>query len=187
MLCLLYKLSLIFKAKQKHKYFSFISPDFDEQYRPKVYLSYHWEMENKATRIKEFLDRHGCKCLTDATPRPVAIGLRKPWKQSRGSKHSSTCHLQEQMSYCSVLVLCISLKYLYSDNFVKDIQLAQLHNKPTVPVMVQWCSRPLDRVYAFSRRQKTVFDMIDLSTNKTLQRNLPELLRIIMRISVPTK
>lgn len=155
--------------------------------RPKVFLSYHWDMQNKVEKIKEFLNRHGCQACTDKS-RSMVVNLTKPWQYRMFDSQTRTVQgreqrvfLQEDMSYCTVLVLCITLQYLHSDNIIKDTQLAQLHKKAVIPIMLQWCSRPLDRVASVARKLELSSGLIDMSTERLFQRNLPLLANLIIK------
>ena len=150
----------------------------------RVFLSYHWDMQNKVERIKDFLKRHGCPTCTD-TSRPMVVNTAK---KPSGQYHmfgaeTKSIFLQEEISYCTVIVLCITLKYLHSDNFTKDTQLAKLHKKSVIPIMLQWCSRPLERVATVARKLELSSRLLDMSNEQLFRRNLPELANLIKKIT----
>ena len=150
--------------------------------RPKVFLSYHWNMQSKVVKIKEFLDRNGCETTTDAS-RPIAISVL-----ARSCKEYTLLHanqtpalVQDGISNATTVILCITLKYLHCDNFIKDTKLAELHRKSVVPVLLQWCPRPLDRISAVAKRLDMTSALIDMSNEQMFRRNLPILLELIMK------
>jgi hypothetical protein len=145
--------------------------------RPKVFLSYHWNMQSKVGKIKEFLDRHGCETTTDAS-RPIAISVQA---RSRKEYTLLPALVQDGISNATIVILCITLKYLHCDNFIKDAQLAELHRKPVVPVLLQWCPRPLDKITVVAKRLDITSALIDMSNEQLFRRNLPELLEVIMK------
>lgn len=145
-------------------------------------------MQNKVERIKYFLNRHGCPTCTD-TSRPMVVNTaKKPCDQyhmfgAETKPMKDGVFLQEEISYCTVIVLCITLKYLYSDNFTKDTQLAKLHKKSVIPIMLQWCSRPLERVTTVARKLELSSRLLDMSNEQLFRRNLPELANVIKKIT----
>lgn len=143
-------------------------------------------MQNKVERIKEFLNRHGCPTATSS---PMVVNtVKKPWEQyhmfdaQTKPLKDQRVFLQEEISYCTVVVLCITLKYLHSDNFTKDTQLAKLHKKSVIPIMLQWCSRPLERMATVARKLEMSSRLIDMSNEQQFRRNLPELANLIRKI-----
>ena len=144
-------------------------------------MSYHWDTQNKVGKIKAFLDRSGCETTTDAS-RPIAISV-----QSRGLRNIALLQtkktpalVQDGIANANIVILCITLKYLHCDNFIKDTQLAELHRKPVVPVLLQWCPRPLDKIRAVAKRLDMTSALIDISNEQMLRRNLPKLLEFVM-------
>ena len=139
-------------------------------------------MQNKVGKIKEYLDRHGCETTTDAS-KPIASSIhsRSCKEFSLDQAYRTPVLVQDGISNASIVVLCITLKYLHCDNFIKDTQLAELHRKYALPVMLQWCPRPLDRIAAVAKRLDVTSALIDLSNEQLLRKNLPKLLELIMK------
>ena len=149
--------------------------------RPKVFLSYHWDMQSRVGKIKEFLDRNGCETTTDAS-RPIAVSIARPYREysSLLAIHIPAL-VHDGISKATVVILCITLKYLHCDNFIKDTQLAELHKKLVVPVLLQWCPHPLERVTAVAKRLDMTSALIDMSNEQQFRKNLPKLLELIMK------
>ena len=138
-------------------------------------------MQSKVCKIKEYLDRNGCETTTDAS-RPIAISVARSRRDHTSLTSQMTPVLvQDGISNANIVVLCITLKYLHCDNFIKDTQLAELHKKSVVPVLIQWCPRPLDRVMIVAKRLDITSALIDMSNEQLFRRNLPMLLELIMK------
>ena len=150
--------------------------------RPKVFLSYHWNMQSKVGKIKEFLDRNGCQTTTDAS-RPIATSVqaRSGNEYTSFQANKTPALVQDGISNATTVILCITLKYLHCDNFIKDTKLAELHKKPVLPVLLQWCPRPLDKVSAVAKRLDMSSMLIDMSNEQQFRRNLPKLLEFILK------
>lgn len=137
-------------------------------------------MQNKVGKIKEFLDRNGCETTTDST-RPIAVSVARSHKEYTVLSNQTPALVQDGISNASFVILCITLKYLHCDNFIKDTQLAELHKKSVVPVLLQWCPRPLDRITAVAKRLDMESPLIDMSSEQLFRRNLPKLLEFMIK------
>jgi hypothetical protein len=136
-------------------------------------------MQSKVGKIREFLDRNGCQTSTDSS-RPIATSV-----QARSGReytlHQAPALVQDRISNASIVILCITLKYLHCDNFIKDTKLAELHKKPVLPVLLQWCPRPLDKIAAVAKRLDMSSALIDMSNEQQFRRNMPKLLELILK------
>jgi hypothetical protein len=150
--------------------------------RPKVFLSYHWNMQSKVGKIREFLDRNGCQTSTDSS-RPIATSVqaRSGREYTLPQANQTPALVRDRISNASIVILCITLKYLHCDNFIKDTKLAELHKKPVLPVLLQWCPRPLDKIAAVAKRLDMSSALIDMSNEQQFRRNLPKLLELILK------
>lgn len=150
-----------------------------------MFLSYHWDVQNKVGKIKEYLDRNGCETTTDAF-KPIASSIHsRSYKEySLDQTYRTPVLVQDGISNATIVVLCITLKYLHCDNFIKDTQLAELHKKSALPIMLQWCPRPLDKITAVAKRLDVTSALIDMSNEQLLRKNLPKLLELVMKKNV---
>ncbi|EDO28203.1 predicted protein [Nematostella vectensis] len=137
--------------------------------QPRVFLSYHWDVQTKVQRLAHFLENQGFECWTDVS------GVSKqplPNTSLHGNNDTGTLQTQIKRSMKSsvAILCCITRKYICSDNCLKDLDLAELLSKPIVPLIFEW---PLE----FAREKEKVrkilapLPSIDLSNDKQFKRN----------------
>ena len=137
----------------------------DTSPRPNLFLSYHWDVQNKVQVLVQFLESHGFQCWTDVS------NANKRHAASKSPTHeSSQSQIQRNIKAAVAVVCCVTPKYVCSENCIKDLSLAESMNKPVVPVMLQWLAWPPEggRV----RRILAPLQCIDMSNDSLFKRNL---------------
>lgn len=133
--------------------------------RPNLFLSYHWDVQNKVQVLVQYLESHGYQCWTDVS------NANKRHATGHSSNHENTPNqIQRNIKAAAAVVCCVTPKYICSENCTKDLNLAASMNKPVVPVMLQWLAWPPEggRV----RRILAPLQCIDMSNESLFRRNL---------------
>ena len=130
-----------------------------------LFLSYHWDVQNKVQVLVQYLESHGYQCWTD-----VSNANKRHAKSSSPSLESAPNQIQRNIKAATAVVCCVTPKYICSENCTKDLNLAVSMNKPVVPVMLQWLAWPPEggRV----RRILAPLQCIDMSNDSLFKRNL---------------
>ncbi|XP_025110037.1 uncharacterized protein LOC112573680 isoform X2 [Pomacea canaliculata] len=89
---------------------------------PQVFLSYQWEAQDQVRSIRDHLERLGYSCWMD-------VG------QMGGGDHLRA-KIEEGLRNCKVVVACLSARYVASQLCSRELCLADLLQKPIVPVML---------------------------------------------------
>nr|KAG5698331.1 hypothetical protein BaRGS_010917 [Batillaria attramentaria] len=123
----------------------YTDPVHQSEEDPKVFISYQWDMQSKVDEIRALLERSGFACWAD-----IAMSQQRG-HSSRSSRSSATFtgqvdsasdtlqgQIQRSMRHASVVLCCITPKYLQSDNCIKDLSLAETFNKPIVPLLLRF-------------------------------------------------
>ncbi|ESP03336.1 hypothetical protein LOTGIDRAFT_237761 [Lottia gigantea] len=142
--------------------------------QPKVYISFHWDMHARVEEMKQVLERSGFTCWTDMNlPRGHSRGSSRT---SKSISHTdiSSANLQGQihrnMKESSIVLSCITPKYLQSENCSKDLTLAETFNKPIIPLLLRYT--PLDTAPLQVRRTLLRHTCVDLSNDRLYKQNI---------------
>ena len=134
--------------------------------RPNLFLSYHWDVQNKVQTLIEYLESHGFQCWTDVSN----ANKRHAASHSPNPGDNLQTQIQRNIKAAAAVVCCVTPKYICSENCTKDLSIAESMNKPVVPVMLQWLAWPPEggRV----RRILAPLTCIDMSNDSLFKRNL---------------
>lgn len=143
---------------------------------PKVFISYQWDMQGKVEDIKEVLEANGLNCWADINmaPQPNRTHSSKSGRGSvathDGSSDTLQSLIQRNMKASSVVLTCITPKYLQSDNCKKDLMLAETFNKPIIPVLLRFS--PFESAPDQIRKILSRLSFIDLSNERLYKQNI---------------
>ncbi|KAL3869899.1 hypothetical protein ACJMK2_042524 [Sinanodonta woodiana] len=156
---------------------------------PKVFISYQWDMQAKVEDIKRVLETNSLPCWADIT-------INQPPNRANSSRstRSITTHhdasmdnlqiqIQRNMKAATVVLSCITPKYLQSDNCKKDLTLAETFNKPIIPVLLRFS--PLDSAPDQVRKILARLTYIDLSNERLYKQNILLVLERIQKLVNP--
>lgn len=142
---------------------------------PKVFISYQWDMQAKVEDIKLVLESNGLNCWADINmaPQPNRGHSSKSGRSS--ATHDTSVDtlqslIQRNMKASSVVLTCITPKYLQSDNCKKDLTLAEMFNKPIIPVLLRFS--PLESAPDQIRKILARLSYIDLSNERLYKQNI---------------
>lgn len=151
---------------------------------PQVFISYQWDMQGKVEDIKQLLENNSLQCWAD-----VSITLPPRGHSSKSSRSGVGLHdggsetlqsqIQRNMKAASVVLSCITPKYLQSDNCKKDLTLAETFNKPVIPVLLRFS--PQESAPEQVRKILSKFSYIDLSNERLYKQNIPLVLEKIKK------
>ncbi|KAL8577416.1 hypothetical protein ACOMHN_021596 [Nucella lapillus] len=153
------------------------SPVQQREEDPKVFISYQWDMQSKVDEVRTLLERSGFPCWAD-------IAMSHPrGHSSRSSRSSATFtgqmdsasetlqgQIQRSMRLSSVVLCCITPKYLQSDNCIKDLSLAGTFGKPIIPLLLRFT--PFESAPAQVRRLLLRHSYVDLSNERLYKQNI---------------
>ncbi|XP_072324730.1 uncharacterized protein [Scyliorhinus torazame] len=156
---------------------SILWPFDSDEVQPKVFISYQWDVQSKVQKIRNYLEANGLPCWADLSVRG----------QSQMSTRSSFAfdlatetlqgQIQRNMKVAHAVVSCLTLRYIQSDNYIKDVQLAETLQKPLVPVLFQLLRWPPKGTSIKMRRFLFNFPVIDLSNDRLFHQNLDLILK----------
>ena len=165
----------------------------------RIFISFQWDMASRVEDIRHVLEGAGFTCWADIG---TSVGLMSPAAAGRGSSgvssrsgvgnlsihlggdpspESLTTQIQRNMKASSVVVCCITPKYMQSDNCVKDLTLAENLRKAIVPVMLRFCPWPPESAPAPVRKLLVKYAPVDLSNDKLYRQNMAVLLDRVKR------
>ena len=78
--------------------------------------------------------------------------------------------IQRSMRLASVVLCCITPKYLQSDNCIKDLSLAETFAKPIVPLLLRFT--PFESAPSPVRRILLRHSYVDLSNERLYKQNI---------------
>ncbi|XP_068747713.1 uncharacterized protein [Montipora capricornis] len=134
--------------------------------RPNLYLSYHWDVQNKVQLLVQYLENHGFQCWTDVSN----PNKRHSASHAVDNGDNLQTRIQRKIKAAAAVVCCVTPKYIRSENCTKDLSIAESMNKPVVPVMFQWLAWPPEGVRV--RRILAPLPCIDMSNNNLFKRHL---------------
>lgn len=152
-------------------------------------------MQSKVEDIRRLLEANGFPCWADISP---------TMSQQRGhssvSVRSTHTHLeitetlqsqiQRNMKAASVVLCCVTPKYMQSDNCIKDLTLAETLHKPIVPVMLRFCPWPPEGAPSQVRKifvRLPGVHPIDISNEKLFKQNIQVVVERIKKLVTPAK
>ncbi|CAL1533072.1 unnamed protein product [Lymnaea stagnalis] len=96
--------------------------------RPQVFLSYQWDVQDEVAAIRNYLERSGYSCWMD-------IG------QMGGGDQLSN-KIDQGLRGCKAVLACITPKYIASHLCNRELWLADMLQKPIIPVVMETVSWP---------------------------------------------
>ncbi|KAK7485320.1 hypothetical protein BaRGS_00023419 [Batillaria attramentaria] len=168
------------------------SPVHQSEEDPKVFISYQWDMQSKVDEIRALLERSGFACWAD-----IAMSQQRG-HSSRSSRSSATFtgqvdsasdtlqgQIQRSMRHASVVLCCITPKYLQSDNCIKDLSLAETFNKPIVPLLLRFT--PFESAPSQVRRILLRHSYVDLSNERLYKQNIGVVMEKVKKAMTVTR
>ncbi|KAH3695774.1 uncharacterized protein LOC127862224 isoform X2 [Dreissena polymorpha] len=143
---------------------------------PHVFISYQWDMQAKVEDIRQVLEASGLNCWADINmaPQPNRTHSSKSGRGSvsthDGGSDTLQSLIQRNMKASSVVLTCITPKYLQSDNCKKDMMLAETFNKPIIPVLLRFS--PFESAPDPIRKILARLSYIDLSNERLYKQNI---------------
>ncbi len=158
---------------------------------PTVFISYQWDMQARVEELRHTLEMNGFTCWADINPTPTLqrgysnLSLRGG---GGGMGDTGTETLRGQihrvMRGASVVVTCITPKYMQSDNCVKDLTLADVLHKTILPVMLRYSPWPPECASSKVRKVLARHQPIDLSNDKLFKQNLHIVVEKVKRTTI---
>ncbi|XP_033125787.1 uncharacterized protein LOC117123861 [Anneissia japonica] len=153
---------------------------------PKVFISYQWDMQNKVQEIKKVLEANGIPCWSDITPTMTrgssSVSSRSSTISSlTSSSESLQGHIQRNMKAASIVLCCVTPRYLQSDNCLKDLVLADQLQKHIIPVLLRFVAWPPDTGPSQVKKTLARTNHVDLSNDKLYKQNFHSLLDRVRR------
>ncbi|KAI0210932.1 hypothetical protein LSAT2_004273, partial [Lamellibrachia satsuma] len=149
-----------------------------------VFISYHWDMQARVEELRHILESNGVSCWADIS-RAMALSRGHSSLSSRSGQSldsetpQSVAH--RHLKVASVMLCCVTAKYLQSENCFRDLTLADSLQKPIVPVMLRFMSWPPEGAPIQVRKILARRIAIDLSNEKLFRQNTRVLLERLRR------
>jgi len=156
-----------------------------EQDPAAVFISYHWDLQARVEELRHILESNGISCWADISPAmALSRGHSSLSSRSGQSLDSETSHsiAQRHLKVASVLVCCITAKYLQSENCFRDLTAADSLQKPIIPVMLRFMPWPPEGAPIQVRKILARRVAIDLSNEKLFRQNTRMLLERLRRL-----
>ncbi|XP_038057183.1 uncharacterized protein LOC119728850 [Patiria miniata] len=157
----------------------------------KVFLSYQWDMHNKVQEIKRILENNGISCWVDNSPTIAqqrgTSGASTRSNAASAPIHSDAIHetlesnIQRNMKSSTIVLSCITPRYLQSDNGIKDLMLAEALHKPVIAVLLRFVAWPPDMGPSPIKKLLAHASHIDLSNDKLFKQNFHVLVERLRR------
>lgn len=131
--------------------------------------------------IQTVLEANGFKCLSDLgaqlrghssmSSRPMVSNNLQSSHQSKDSLQTNNIHHSIRCS--SLVICCITPKYIQSDNCINDLKLAESLGKPVLPLLLQFCPWPPDATLpSVKKALAKCDDVVELYNDKLFKQNL---------------
>ena len=96
--------------------------------------------------------------------------LHSPLPQVDSASDTLQGQIQRSMRLSSVVLCCITPKYLQSDNCIKDLSLAETFGKPIIPLLLRFT--PFESAPSQVRRILLRHSYVDLSNERLYKQNI---------------
>ena len=159
---------------------------------PRVFISYQWDTQSRVEDIRRHLEACGLPCWADISPSTLplqrgnsSISIRSGNSTERDPvSETLQSQIQRNMRAASVVICCITPKYLQSDNCVKDLTLAETLHKPIIPVMIRFCPWPPEGAPPQVRKilVRHSYTPLDLSNDKLYKQNIDTLIERVKKM-----
>ena len=162
-----------------------------EESSPSVFISYQWDMQSRVEQLTRILQLNGLSCWADVSATLAgqqqqrghsSVSLRSAARSMDSAHETLQSQIQRNMRAASVVVCCVTAKYMQSDNCVKDLTLAETFHKPIVPVLLRFCPWPPEGAPNPVRKILARHAPVDLSNDKLFKQNIPALLEKIRKV-----
>lgn len=153
-----------------------VTPVVPTEGDPQVFISYQWDMQAKVEDMKQLLEESSILCWADISVTGPPRGHSSKSTRSSVIAHLDTAsetlqsQIQRNMKASSVVLCCITPKYLQSDNCKKDLTLAETFNKPIIPILLRFS--PLDSAPEQVRKILARWNYVDLSNERLYKQNV---------------
>ena len=148
-------------------------------------------MHNKVQEIKRILEGNGISCWVDNSPtiaqRGTSGASTRTFSNATAPIHSDAMHetlesnIQRNMKSSTIILSCITPRYLQSDNGVKDLMLAESLQKPVIAVLLRFVAWPPDMGPSPIKKLLAHTNHIDLSNDKLFKQNFHVLVERLRR------
>ncbi|XP_074642986.1 uncharacterized protein LOC141900130 [Tubulanus polymorphus] len=160
---------------------------FPDENEPKVFISYQWDVQSKVDDIRHMLESNGFPCWADISTKMTRSHSSISNRNGATSVAESTSEtlqgqIQRIMRASSVVLCCITPKYMQSDNSSKDLALADSLRKPIVPVMLRYIAWPPDGNSSKVRKILSRCAHVDLSNDKLYKMNMRKVLEAVYKV-----
>ena len=151
----------------------------------KIFISYQWDMQSRVETIRSILEKHGYTCWAEN----ATMSQRGHSSMSSRSNHSVTSteslqsQIQRNMRSATIVLSCITPKYVQSDNCLKDLTLAEIHHKPILALLMRFIPGwPPEGAPPQVRKILTRHSCIDLSNEKMYKQNIRTLIDRVQKL-----
>ncbi|XP_013421017.1 uncharacterized protein LOC106181240 [Lingula anatina] len=152
-----------------------VEPMVRNDEEPKVFISFQWDMQSRVEDIRRILEANDFPCWVDISPTLTQrgnSGVSNRGVHGTDSGETLQSQIQRNMKAASVVLCCITPKYMQSDNCVKDLTLAETLHKTVIPVMLRFCPWPPEGAPPQVRKILVRLSPIDLSNERLFKQNV---------------
>lgn len=142
----------------------------DSPSNPKIFISYHWDVQSKVEKLAQHLESQGYDCCMDVNT--VSSPRRSSSQETDLSNDNLQSQILRKMKSSSVVLCCITHKYICSENCSNDLNLANSLSKPIVPLIFQWMAWPPEGLAFKVRKMLAPLHAVDMSNEKLFKKNL---------------
>lgn len=140
-------------------------------------------MQDRVEEIKQTLEKYGFSCWADIqmTQRGhSSMSCRSSLSHLDTHSESLQGQIQRSMKTASLVLSCVTPKYLQSDSCAKDLSLADSLNKPILPVLLRFS--PTEGAPPQVRKILAKVSFMDLSNDRLFRQNLPHLVERVYKM-----
>ena len=136
---------------------------------PKIFLSYHWDVQSRVEKLAQHLENQGYDFCMDVN---TVSSPRRPSQDTDLTNDNLQSQILRKMKSSSVVVCCITHKYICSENCSNDLNLASSLSKPVIPLMFQYMAWPPEGLAFKVRKMLAPLQVIDMSNEKLFKKNV---------------